>query len=51
MQGMGGYPGMMNPKRPKLDRKFSDKTGFRVLLPSKVWIMYAIVILLKCAYL
>jgi len=36
MQGMGGYPGMMNPKRPKLDRKFSDKTGFRVLLPSKM---------------
>ena len=30
----GGYPGMA--KRPKMDRKFSDKIGFRVLLPSKM---------------
>ena len=35
--GMGGYPGMMPPKRAKVEKKFSDKIGFRVLLASKVF--------------
>eukprot|EP00088_Acartia_fossae_P041313 TRINITY_DN4322_c0_g1_i10.p1 TRINITY_DN4322_c0_g1~~TRINITY_DN4322_c0_g1_i10.p1 ORF type:complete len:412 (-),score=110.41 TRINITY_DN4322_c0_g1_i10:163-1350(-) len=33
--GMGGYPGMMPPKRAKVEKKFSDKIGFRILLASK----------------